>query len=119
MLWIDYQHEERRTPEYGTNTGRPLLQRLLQQFPFRILGFHSDNGSEFINHTVGVEGPLNIEQGDPLAIDFKALATARLNLCRPGDLNESCHSHFLAAFCPFTRWGALYPGKQPAVPKSG
>jgi len=24
----------------------------LEQFPFRILGFHSDNGSEFINHTV-------------------------------------------------------------------
>jgi transposase InsO family protein len=25
---------------------------MLKQFPFRILGFHSDNGSEFINHTV-------------------------------------------------------------------
>ena len=25
---------------------------MLQQFPFRILGSHSDNGSEFINHTV-------------------------------------------------------------------
>jgi transposase InsO family protein len=25
---------------------------MLQQFPFRIRGFHSDNGSEFINHTV-------------------------------------------------------------------
>ena len=30
----------------------PLLEGLLRQFPFRILGFHSDNGSEFINHTV-------------------------------------------------------------------
>jgi transposase InsO family protein len=30
----------------------PLLRRLLKQFPFRILGFHSDNGSEFINHSV-------------------------------------------------------------------
>jgi transposase InsO family protein len=30
----------------------PLLQRLLKQFPFRILGFHSDNGSEFINHSI-------------------------------------------------------------------
>lgn len=30
----------------------PLLAALLAQFPFRILGFHSDNGSEFINHTV-------------------------------------------------------------------
>ncbi len=25
---------------------------MLEQFPFRILGFHSDNGSEFINHNV-------------------------------------------------------------------
>jgi len=30
----------------------PVLKALLAQFPFRILGFHSDNGSEFINHTV-------------------------------------------------------------------
>lgn len=30
----------------------PLLDDLLAQFPFRILGFHSDNGSEFINHRV-------------------------------------------------------------------
>jgi transposase InsO family protein len=30
----------------------PILEALLAQFPFRILGFHSDNGSEFINHTV-------------------------------------------------------------------
>jgi transposase InsO family protein len=30
----------------------PVLQAMLAQFPFRIRGFHSDNGSEFINHTV-------------------------------------------------------------------
>jgi len=30
----------------------PLLLNMLEQFPFRILGFHSDNGSEFINHNV-------------------------------------------------------------------
>ena len=30
----------------------PLLLSMLEQFPFRILGFHSDNGSEFINHNV-------------------------------------------------------------------
>lgn len=28
----------------------PALESLLGQFPFPILGFHSDNGSEFINH---------------------------------------------------------------------
>lgn len=30
----------------------PVLEGMLEQFPFRILGFHSDNGSEFVNHTV-------------------------------------------------------------------
>jgi hypothetical protein len=28
----------------------PLLEAMLEQFPFRICGFHSDNGSEFINY---------------------------------------------------------------------
>jgi len=31
---------------------KPLLESLLKQFPFRILGFQSDNGSEFINHSI-------------------------------------------------------------------
>jgi transposase InsO family protein len=31
---------------------QPVLEAMLAQFPFRIQGFHSDNGSEFINHTV-------------------------------------------------------------------
>src|ERR1022692_2107451 len=30
----------------------PVLEAMLRQFPFGILGFHSDNGSEFINHMV-------------------------------------------------------------------
>jgi len=30
----------------------PVLEAMLHQFPFRILGFHADNGSEFVNHTV-------------------------------------------------------------------
>ena len=30
----------------------PVLVALLRQFPFRIRGFHSDNGSQFINQTV-------------------------------------------------------------------
>jgi transposase InsO family protein len=29
-----------------------ILERLLNQFPFHIKGFHSDNGSEFVNRTV-------------------------------------------------------------------
>lgn len=30
----------------------PVLEAMLHQFPFRILGFHCDNGSEFLNHQV-------------------------------------------------------------------
>jgi transposase InsO family protein len=30
----------------------PVLEAMLRQFPFHVRGFHSDNGSEFINHTV-------------------------------------------------------------------
>ena len=30
----------------------PALEQLLENFPFQILGFHSDNGSEYINKTV-------------------------------------------------------------------
>ncbi len=31
---------------------RPLLQKLLAQIPFRVINFHSDNGSEYINRVV-------------------------------------------------------------------
>lgn len=30
----------------------PALQGMLSQFPFRILGFHTDNGSEYVNGEV-------------------------------------------------------------------
>jgi len=30
----------------------PVLEALLHQIPFRIKGFHSDNGSEYVNHRV-------------------------------------------------------------------
>jgi len=30
----------------------PVLEAILHQFPFRLLGFHTDNGSEYVNHTV-------------------------------------------------------------------
>ena len=41
----------------------PLLEALLELFPFKILGFHSDNGSEYINRIVAkLLNKLNIEQ---------------------------------------------------------
>jgi len=30
----------------------PVLEAILHQFPFLVLGFHADNGSEFVNYTV-------------------------------------------------------------------
>ncbi len=30
----------------------PVLEAMLHQFPFRIVGFHSDNGSEYVNYEV-------------------------------------------------------------------
>ena len=30
----------------------PVLESLLEAFPFRVRGFHSDNGSEYVNHRV-------------------------------------------------------------------
>ena len=40
------------TPQISEHWLIPLLAQLLEQFPFTIRGFHSDNGSEFINYTV-------------------------------------------------------------------
>jgi hypothetical protein len=40
------------TPQISEHWLIPLLEGLLEQFPFVIRGFHSDNGSEFINYTV-------------------------------------------------------------------
>jgi transposase InsO family protein len=41
----------------------PALQEMLAQFPFTLRGFHSDNGSEFVNKQVG-------EMLNKLMIDF-------------------------------------------------
>ncbi len=30
----------------------PVIEQMLEQFPFEILGFHADNGSEYVNHKV-------------------------------------------------------------------
>lgn len=30
----------------------PVIEQMLEQFPFVILGFHADNGSEYVNHRV-------------------------------------------------------------------
>jgi hypothetical protein len=67
----------------------PLLKNLLEQFPFAILNFHSDNGSEFINKTVAeLLGKLLIEQtksrprksGDNGLVETKNAAIVRKHI---------------------------------------
>ena len=67
----------------------PLLESILQQFPFVILNFHSDNGSEFINKIVAdLLGKLLIEQtksrprrsGDNGLVETKNAAIVRKHI---------------------------------------
>ena len=51
------------TPQISEFWLLPVLKAMLMQFPFVLRGFHSDNGSEFINYTVAkLLGKLLIEQ---------------------------------------------------------
>jgi transposase InsO family protein len=51
------------TPQISELWLLPVLEAMIEQFPFCIRGFHSDNGSEFINYTVAqLLGKLLIEQ---------------------------------------------------------
>lgn len=51
------------TPRISEAYLEPVLEAMLRQFPFPIRGFHTDNGSEFINATVArLLDKLRIEQ---------------------------------------------------------
>jgi transposase InsO family protein len=51
------------TPQISELWLLPVLEAMLMQFPFVIRGFHSDNGSEFINYNVArLLGKLLIQQ---------------------------------------------------------
>ena len=66
---------ERRKPHPGGRPGflrveaiseaflLPVLEQLIDAFPFRIMGFHTDNGSEYINHrTARLLDKLHVEE---------------------------------------------------------
>ena len=50
----------------------PVIEQMLEQFPFEILGFHADNGSEYVNHRVA-------EMLDKLRIEFTRSRPRRSN----------------------------------------
>ncbi len=50
----------------------PVIEQMLAQFPFAILGFHADNGSEYVNHQVA-------RMLDKLRIEFTRSRPRRSN----------------------------------------
>jgi len=50
----------------------PVIRQMLEQFPFAILGFHADNGSEYVNHRVA-------QMLDKLRIEFTRSRPRRSN----------------------------------------
>jgi transposase InsO family protein len=50
----------------------PVIEQMLAQFPFKILGFHADNGSEYVNHRVA-------QMLDKLRIEFTRSRPRRSN----------------------------------------
>jgi transposase InsO family protein len=92
---------------------QPVLQAVLAQFPFRIRGFHSDNGSEFINYTVAkLLNKLLIEQtkSRPRHCNDNGLAEAKngavvLTLRRRGTQTLSFDKETLASTLLASTWG--------------
>ena len=50
----------------------PVIRQMLEQFPFALLGFHADNGSEYVNHRVA-------EMLEKLRIEFTRSRPRRSN----------------------------------------
>jgi hypothetical protein len=106
------------TPQISERWLIPVLQQMLEQFPFRIRGFHSDNGSEFINYTVAkLLGKLLIEQtrsrahhtGDNGLVECKNGAIIRKHIgfgyidARHAEAMDSFHRQHLNPYVNFHR----------------
>jgi len=50
----------------------PVIEQMLEHFPFEILGFHADNGSEYVNHRVA-------KMLDKLKVEFTRSRPRRSN----------------------------------------
>ena len=91
----------------------PVLEAMLHQFPFRVLGLHADNGSEFINHTVaGLLEKLRVEftksrsnrSQDNALVEGKNGAVIRKHIGYghiPGEHAEKVQKFYTAHFNPY------------------
>jgi hypothetical protein len=106
------------TPQISERWLIPLLEQMLDQFPFVIRGFHSDNGSEFINYTVArLLEKLLIEQtksrahrtGDNGLVESKNGAVVRKHLgfghmgAQHAETVDQFHRQFLNPYINFHR----------------
>lgn len=106
------------TPQISEFWLIPVLEAMLLQFPFVIRGFHSDNGSEFINYTVAkLLGKLLIEQtksraqhtGDNGLVECKNGAVIRKHIgfgyidARHAGAMDTFHRQHLNAYVNFHR----------------
>ncbi|WP_260439300.1 integrase catalytic domain-containing protein [Burkholderia sp. Bp9099] len=67
-------------PTLGREHVLPVLRDMIDQFPFRILGFHSDGGSEYINHEVAKmlkEQLIEFTRSRPRRCNHNALAESK------------------------------------------
>jgi|SRR5215469_7597709 len=110
------------TPQISELWLLPVLEAMLSQFPFRIRGFHSDNGSEFINYTVaGLLSKLLIEQtksrahhcGDNGLVECKNGAVIRKHIgyghidVRHAEAMDGFHQQHLNPYVNFHRPSAV------------
>jgi len=106
------------TPQISELWLLPVLEAILLQFPFVILGFHSDNGSEFINYTVArLLGKLLIEQtrsrphhsGDNGPVESKNGAIIRKHIgyayidAQHAEVMDQFHREYLNPYVNFHR----------------
>jgi hypothetical protein len=106
------------TPQISEHWLIPVLEQMLEQFPFVIRGFHSDNGSEFINYTVSrLLEKLLVEQtksrahrtGDNGLVETKNGAIVRKHLgfghigAQYAELVDQFHREFLNPYINFHR----------------
>jgi transposase InsO family protein len=94
----------------------PVLEAMLHQFPFRILGFHTDNGSEYINHSVDqllkrllVEFTKSraAKSQDNALVEGKNGAIVRKHMewgHIPGEHAELVHKFYTAQFNPYLNY---------------
>jgi hypothetical protein len=105
-------------PQISEHRLIPVLEQMLDQFPFVICGFHSDNGSEFINYTVArLLEKLLIEQtksrahrtGDNGLVESKNGAVVRKHLgfghigAQHAEAVDQFHRQFLNTYINFHR----------------